>query len=151
MNRILILISLFLPSCVFADTGDIWFSPYMHTKHFRYHDYVDGDEVHKYQDSHPSIGIEYENSNSTSLSTGLYNDSHGRLAFFAAKRWAIGYGVGISSGILITKTYYHGFVPFVGPDLTVSYDRAKLALGYIPSFGSPGTANLLVMKLSIRM
>lgn len=135
-----------------ASDGDVWISPYSHTKHYKDHGYTSDDGVYrKYQDSHPSIGIEVEGPDDTSFSAGLYNDSYGGTAMFIAKQWDYGYGIGATAGTLISYNYTYALLPFVGPTITLQLARIKASIAYLPTFGAEGQPNIAVLTLSMRV
>lgn len=148
------------PTSSHAD--EIWFSPYSHTRHYRYHGYYDAAGIYrKYQDSHPSIGFEFVGPQGRSISVGAYNDSRGQLAAYVARRWDYGYGagqdegwpraaVGLAAGTLLGPGYRRGFCPFVGPELAVTWLATRLSVGVIPGFGIEGKSNLVVAKFAIK-
>jgi len=134
-----------------AQAGELWYSPYSHTKHFKEHcGYRTVSTVcEKYLDSHPSIGIEYVE-NGKSIAGGLYRDSLGGTAAFVSRHWFFDYGLGMTTGVLVSENYKYKFVPFVGPEFTVKLGMVKFSAAYLPAFNLSGAPDIGVIKAAIR-
>lgn len=134
-----------------AQAGDLWYSPYSHTKHFKEHcGYKAGSTVcEKYLDSHPSIGIEYVE-NGKSIAGGLYRDSYGGTAAYFSRHWFFDHGLGMTTGVLMSESYPYKFVPFVGPEFTVKLGDVKFSAAYLPAFGLSGQPDIGVINAAIR-
>lgn len=140
-----------MSSEVEAAEGDVWVSPYSHTRHYHYHGHIENGVYKKYQESHPSIGFEYEDKNSKSYDVGLYDDSCGNLALYAIRHWTYGYGAGAAIGVMIGESYPNWFIPFVGPEISASFNDARIQVGYVPAFGIKNAPNFLVAKISFKI
>lgn len=135
-----------------AHAGEVWVSPYSHTQHYGFDGYYlpDG-SFKKYEDSHPAIGIEYVDSETRSIEAGAYRDSYGGTALYVARHWRYRYGLGAVMGVLVSESYPSGFVPFVGPEITLRYESVKVSAGYLPSFGARKVASVGVVKFAIKI
>lgn len=138
-----------------ADVGDIFVSPYSQTWHHGVRGYYPSgfvdDSYKKFEDSHPSLGVEYLDSENKSVSAGLYRDSYGTTSAYLARHWRYGYGLGATMGVLAGPSYQHKFVPFLGPEITVQVQGVKVSLAYLPSFGVENAPNLTVLQVAVKV
>ena len=149
---LLFLALLFAISETHADVGDVWVSPYSFTQHYSVKGYYpDGEHFKKFENSHPSLGIEYQDSESKSIAAGVYRDSYGGTSVYVARHWQYGYGLGAGMGALIGKDYPNNFIPFLGPEITVRVLDTKISIAYMPNFGVKNAPSLGVLQLSIKI
>lgn len=135
-----------------ADAGDIFVSPYSQTWHSKPCGYrKNGTVCEKYVDSHPSLGIEYLDSENKSVSVGLYRDSYGTTSAFLARHWRYGYGLGATMGVLAGPSYPYKFAPFLGPEITAQVWGVKVSLAYLPNFCVPNQPSIAVLQVAVRV
>ena len=148
----LFVLALFALSEARADTGDVWVSPYSFTHHYRYKGVrLPGKEWKTFENSHPSLGIEYQDTEIKSFAAGVYHDSYGGTSVYLARHWRYGYGLGATTGVLIGPSYPTKFVPFVGPEVTINIYDAKLSFIYLSGFGLPKVPNLGVVQIAFKL
>lgn len=142
-----------------ADVGDVWVSPYSFTQHYKVAGYcadrlappcLPGD-YRKFQNSHPSLGIEYQDAQSRSIAAGVYRDSYGGTSVYFARHWRYGYGLGATMGVLAGPSYPHKFVPFLGPEISVQVQSVKASLAYMPNFGIPNQPSITVLQVAVKV
>lgn len=141
-----------------AEVGEIWVSPYSFTRHFGTSGYCpknatrcDWAEWKKFENSHPSLSIEYLDSENKSVAAGVYHDSYGGTSVYFARHWRYRYGLGATMGVLVGERYPSGFVPFLGPEISIQIQSVKVSLAYLPGFGAPGTPNLGVLQVAVKI
>lgn len=135
-----------------ADVGDIFVSPYSQTWHSKPCGYrKNGTVCEKYVDSHPSLGVEYLDSENKSVSVGLYRDSYGTTSAYLARHWRYAYGLGATMGVLAGPSYPHKFVTFLGPEITAQVLGVKASLAYLPNFGVPNQPSITVLQVAAKV
>ena len=161
--RILPFIAVFcIPNQLRAEAGDVWVSPYSQTQHFGVKDYGNKDGYwglnywneetrSKFQDSHPSLGVEYQYSASSSIAAGVYRDSYGTTSVYFSNHWRYAYGLGATMGVLVGPSYPNRFVPFLGPEISVQMQNLKVSLAYLPNFGVPNQPSIAVLQAAIKV
>ena len=152
MIRSIFILSILFAGSVSADVGDIWVSPYSHTEHYRFKSVFDrSGNYKKYVNSHPSLGIEYQDAETKSIGVGIYRDSYGTMSAYVSRHWSYGRYVGATMGVLAGPSYKYTIVPFAGPEITAQIMAVKLSLAYLPGFGAPRTPNLAVFQVAINI